>query len=342
MLIALTLSGPCLAADAAQGLQFHFDYSMARIASKAVGSGDFDAATNAQICAQPAAAAIIRKLRLSDCGALIDHLRALRKSDRMSRAAQLLAPELAKRDEGKYAPLAADVAHQLAAYVPASFSATLKVHFIFGSYSEGFAFDDTPDDVYVNLALFSQASTQELAETVAHELFHAVQAHVMRPETLPTAPGAVAETGPVWLNHLLANLEQEGTAELFTHPVADRPATVHSAHRKEGIERNAQRVYSLVTMFETLGWRMLLVPPSDENAYDRIYGLMFYNDFDATAYDLGWLMATTIEKKDGKAAIFALFGEKPSRFIQRYQTIAVADGNLPVFSDDFMQKVDAL
>jgi hypothetical protein len=91
-----------------------------------------------------------------------------------------------------------------------------------------------------------------------------------------------------------------------------------------------------------LGWRLYHQPPADENVYDGIYGLMFYTDFDATAYDLGWLMASTIEKADGKAGVYALLKKEPKQFLLRYQTLAAADGKLPTFSDDFIRKIVTL
>ncbi|MYM39432.1 DUF5700 domain-containing putative Zn-dependent protease [Duganella qianjiadongensis] len=343
ILLALCSSVFSIAADeqsATQlGIHFNFDFETARIVSKAVSTGDFDEAALNDFCTLPDAKAMIKKMRLNNCDALLLHLKGFRKSKKAIASAQLLTSELTRTDNGKYAPLAAEVLRQIKDYVPPEFSAHINVHFIFGSNSDGFTFDDVPDDVYVNLATFSEASVQELGETVAHELFHAVQAHIMRPESLPTAQGPASKTGPIWMNHLLVNLVQEGTAELFTHPVAERPPTPYSAQRKIGIERNAIRIHSLVTMFETLGWRLLFAPPNDEQAYDRIYGLMFYKNFDETAYDLGWLMASTIVKKDGKMAIFNLLKEEPKQFFLHYQTIALEDGNLPIFSDEFIEKI---
>lgn len=337
--IALTLLFALPAAAHADNLRFSFDFETARIVSGAVAGGD---AVPAAFCASDDARALIRKMRFKDCEALLQRFTKLRDNQKAVDAAKLLNAELARSDYGRYAPLAAEVASQIKQYVPADFSADLKVHFIFGSYSGGFAFDDVPDDVYVDLMRFPGATTQELAETVAHELFHAVQTHVMKHETLPTAHGPAAQTGPVWLNHLLAHLVQEGTAELFTHPIAERAATPYSATRKAGIERNAIRIHGIVTLYETLGWRMLRVPPDNEDAYDQIYGLMFFTDFDETGYDLGWLMASTIAAADGKSAIFALLKQPPRQFVLRYQALALKDGKLPRFSADFIKEVETL
>jgi hypothetical protein len=323
-------------------LHFKFDFETARMVSSAVSTGNFEAAAFADFCTTPDARALIKKMRLKGCDALLLHFKSFSKNKKAMAAASLISSELSKPDNGKYAPLAAEVSRQIKEYVPPELQANLNVHFIFGSYSGGFAFDDVPDDVYVNLARFSEATTQELAETVAHELFHAVQTHVMRPESLPTAAGQATRNGPIWVNHLLVNLQQEGTAELFTHPIADRPPTLYSTQRKLGIERNAKRIASLITMFETLGWRLLYVPPDDEDAYDRIYGLMFYTDFDETAYDLGWLMASTIAETDGKVAIFNLLKQEPKRFLLRYQAIALANGKLPTFSSEFIRKIETI
>src|SRR5476649_2378182 len=319
--ILFALFGPMFAANAQElsspqaGIHFNFDFDTARIVSQAVSTGDFDGSSFVNFCTRPDGKAMIRKMDLKDCDALLLHLKNFQKNEKALAAAKLLIDELIKPDSGKYGLLGEEVSRQIREYVP--------------------------DDVYVNLAGFSDATIQELGETVAHELFHAVQAHIIRAESLPTLPGLAKNTGPFWLNHLLLNLEQEGTAELFTHQIADRPPTPYSAHRRQGIERDSSRMSGLITMFETLGWRLLFAPPNDEEAYDRIYGLMFYTDFDETAYDLGWLMANTITKKDGKMAIFNLLKKEPKQFVLRYQAIALENGKLPIFSDEFIREIDS-
>ena len=343
VLVLRALSIVAFGLSKAAGAQtFDFDYTHASLVSKAVNSGDFDERTITALRALPQTSAITRKLLLKDSDANLDYLRTLNASPAKKLAAGLVAAELARADGGKFAQVGAEVARQLKQYVPPDFNARVTVHFIFGTDSGGFTLDGAPNDVYVNLAMFTQASALELSEMVAHEVFHAVQANVMLPSPQPAAGTAVATTGPAWLKLQLYYLEQEGTAELFTHAMANRPATAYSATRKAGIERNRARMWGIASMFESLGFRLYTVPPANEVAYDRIYGLMFNTDFDETGYDLGWLMASTIEKKDGKAALFAMLKREPKHFLLRYQTLALADGNLPSFSDAFIKVVDAL
>jgi hypothetical protein len=323
-------------------LEFGFDAGLAKVAAQAVAAGEFDDATLAAIRAHPASAAMVRKMQLKGVDDLAAHFRKLAANPAARDAARLVSAELASADAGKVGPLAAVVTRQLRAYLPPQFAARLKVWFIFGGNASGFAFDDVPDDVYVNLANYTQATTEELAETVSHELFHAVQTHVMTVPPRPASGMALAATGPVWMKRLVYDLLQEGTAELFTHPVADRPATAYSGRSKARIERNGKRMRGIMTLFETTAWRVRLAPPHDENAYDRIYGALFYTDFDETGYDLGWLMASTIEKKEGKEAIFALLKEDPVQFVLRYQAIAATEPALPKFSDNFLEALRAL
>ena len=339
MLLA-TLVGGISAAATAQ--TFDFDYGHATLVSEAVRRGYFDAATTTAVRALPETGAITRKLRLKDENANLAYLRKLHEDPTKKQAAGIVAAELMRAEGGKFAAVGEEVKRQLKQYVPEQLSARFTVHFIFGTDSGGFALDGAPNDVYVNLAMFSQASAQELAEMVAHELMHAVQANVMPPSPQPAAGTTRANTGSAWLKLQLYYLEQEGTAELFTHAVADRPATAYSATRKASIERNRARIWGIAMMFESLGWRLYTAPPAGEIAYDRIYSLMFTTDFDETAYDLGWLMASTIEKHDGKAALFALLKEEPKQFLLRYQALALGDDNLPSFGDAFINIVKAL
>lgn len=322
-------------------LELRFDYEMARQVSRALRNGGLDARTAPAVLALPAAAGMIKKMHFKDGDALAAHFQAMAKDPAAVAAAALVADELEKKDGGKYALLADEVTRQLRQYVPPAFAARLKVYFIFGSYSDGFAFGDDPYNVYVNLARFSTATVQELAETVAHELFHAVQIGSMG-----SPPGSIApppaQAGNVWLNRLMYDLFQEGTAELFSHALANRPETPHSRRAYRRIARNAGRMAGIVDLFETAALRLALAPPANEDGYDRVYGLMFYTEFDETAYDLGWVMATAIEKKDGKPAIAALFKAPPKRFVLRYQEIALADATLPRFGDAFIRMVGAL
>lgn len=342
---ALVLGAGASAAAAASvpdPLEFRFDFAFAQAASLAFKDGEIDAGEAERIRALPAAAAMVRKLKLEDSEALIAFLRKQAANPKMKDAAALVADQFSRADGGGYAPLAAEVTHMLKQYVPAQFRAKLNVYFIFGGNAGGFAFDDNADDVYVNLARFSKATSTDLAETVAHELFHAVQSRVMSAPPRPAAGAAQHTTGAVWMNRLLYDLLQEGTAELFTHPVANRPASAHSARNVARIERNGNRMRGLMTLFETTAFRLLRTPPRDEDQYDGIYGLLFYGEFDEPAYDIGWTMAHAIEKRDGKAAIFALLSRPPRQFILRYQELAAADPALPRFSDEFMLQVRAL
>jgi Putative zinc dependent peptidase (DUF5700) len=333
---------PSPTAAAPASLEFSFDAGLAKLAAQAVATGGFDDATLAAIRAHPASAAMVRKMRLKDVDDLIAYFRKLAGNASSRDAARQVSAELASPDGGKLGPLSTTVTRQLRAYVPSQFAARLKVWFLFGGNAGGFAFDDVQDDVYVNLANYTQATTEELAEIVSHELLHAVQGHVMATPPRPASGMPVAATGPVWMKRLVYDLLQEGTAELFTHGVAERAATAHSSRDKARIERNSKRIRGIMTLFETTGWRLRLAPPPDENAYDRIYGALFYADFDETAYDLGWLMASTIEKQEGKGAIFELFKNDPVQFVLRYQAIAEKEASLPKFSDEFIEALRAL
>ena len=347
-LLAITLVClPARSAQAAQGLAFSFDYEFARVVSLAVKNKTFDEKSVAEIRALPATAAMMKKMNLKNADDLIAHLRQLSANAKASEAAAMVSAELAKKDAGTYAAIAKDVERQLQQYVPAQFAGRYSVVYVFGSPSMGFAFSEDPVNVYVDLGKFTTATPQELAETMAHELLHAVQINVMPPTpgsagapisaTLPTATA-----GAAWTNRLLYDLLQEGTAELLTHPVAERPPTIFSQRIVDRFHRNSKRMSGLVALLETLGHRLMLAPPSDEAAYDRLYALMFYMSFDETAYDLGWVMANAIEKKEGKAAIMGLLKQSPKHFVLRYQAIAIKDAALPEFSEEFLRIVRTL
>ncbi len=338
---------PAFCAAPAQGLEFAFDFEFAKLVSQAVNSQHFDEKSRAAIRALPATAGMVKKMHLKDADALIEHLRKLPANPTVKEAAAIVSVELAKQNAGTYAAVADEVRRQLRQYVPAEFAGRYRVLFVFGSGSMGFAFSEDPVNVYVDLAKFSTATTQELAETVAHELFHALQINVMPPSpgssVAPVSPGlSTAAAGAAWTNRLLYDLLQEATAELLNHPIVDRPDTAFSQRIRHRFERNAKRLPGLVALLETMGHRLYYAPPRDEAAYDRIYSLMFYMSFDETAYDLGWVMANAIEKKEGKAAIMGLLKQSPKHFVLRYQAIAEKDAALPKFSEEFLRIVRTL
>jgi hypothetical protein len=330
-----------LSSRAESALQFTFDYEFARLASQSVQAGTLDAATAQKIRALPAAPGMVRKMKLKDTDALLAYLRTLPKDQRSADAARLLQAEF-RNGGGKYNALATDVAQMLKVYLPEQFAARLRVLFVFGGYASGFTFDDDADNVYVNLAHYPAATGKDLAEMIAHELFHAVQTHVMTTPPRPVAGAASEPLGSIWLSRLLYDLVQEGTAELFTHAIAEREASQYSTRSREAKLRNAKRIRGIVTMYETAGLRLLYAPPPNEDDYEAVYSLLFYGDFDDLGYELGWMMANALEKKYGKEVIFKLLSDQPKQFLLRYQALAAEDAQLPKFSEEFVRAVSAL
>jgi len=324
-------------------LEISFNFDAARDIAAAVAAGDVDAAALEKIKKLPQSAAMIQKMRMKDFDAFAAYLRTMANDTEARKRAALVLAELDKQSGGKYQSLESEVMQKLKAYVPERFGARVHIHFIFGTGSGGFAFGG--DDVYVNLDRYVNASALELAEIVEHEVFHGIQSYA-KPRNSETelAQSDNAGTPPakMWTRQLLSNLLEEGTAELFTHTIVDRPATEFSRKDKEKIERNARRIQGIMTMFETIVHRLETLPPRDGKEYDAVYGLMFYTDFDETAYQLGWTMVMAIEKKEGKTAVFELLKHEPKDFVLRYQALAKDDQTLPKFSDVFIETIRGL
>ena len=324
-------------------LEISFNFDAAHLIAAIVAAGEVDPAALEKIKKLPQSAAMIRKMRMNDFDAFAAYLRTLASDPETRKRAALVLAELEKHTGGKYQSLEAEVMQKLQTYVPERFGARVHVHFIFGTGSGGFAFGG--DDVYVNLGRYINASKVELAEIVEHEVFHGIQSYAKPRNTdaeLARNDGRGTPPAKLWTRQLLSNLLEEGTAELFTHTVADRPASEFSRQGKEKIERNARRIQGIVTMFETIVHRLVTNPPRDGKEYDAVYGLMFYTDFDETAYELGWTMVKAIENKQGKQAVFELLKHEPKEFVLRYQAIAKDDRTLPKFSDAFIETIQAL
>jgi hypothetical protein len=317
-----------------KGLELEFDFEFARTVTRLVTEGHLDTAQ--PIAALPATAPLLRKMRLNDADAFLGYLREQAKDGSVVDGARTT---LARLDGGELAGLPSDVRRRLQPYLPPGLDQRIQVFFLFGGSSSGFAFGG--DDVYVNLGKFTRASADEIAGTVTHEVFHAVQARVMPPFPVKDWDGT-GPAGPNWVRALLHNLAQEGTAELFTHVGSEGLGSAFSREIALKNQRNAGRIAGIVVMFESLAFRLGSTPPVDYQQYDGIYGLMFYETFDATAYQLGWVMAKAIEDRDGQAAITRLLAQGPKAFLLRYQEIAQADPKLPRFSDPFLALVRSL
>jgi hypothetical protein len=314
-----------------------FDFEFVRIVARAIARGPFDDSVAQQIATLPATAAMLQKMRLKSEADLVAYLRSYAQEPGVAHAARDV---LARIDGAEGAGLAADVRRRLQPYLPSGLDQRISVWFVFGGGSSGFAFGG--DDVYVNLAKFTSASADEIATTVTHEVFHAVQSRLMPRFPLRDWDGHDVPAGTIWVRVFLHNLVQEGTAELFTHVGDEALGSAHSRDIALKNARNAKRTAGIVVMFESLAFRLFTTPPADYAEYDGIYGLMFYETFEATAYQLGWVMAKAIEQKDGQAGIARLLAQQPKQFVLRYQELALADPSLPKFSERFLALVKSL
>ncbi|WP_426318153.1 hypothetical protein [Pseudoduganella sp. R-43] len=101
---------------------------------------------------------MVRKMRLKDADAFIEHLRGLARDAKKVDLASQVQSEFWRENSSKVALAAAEITRRQKAYVPPEFSANLTVHFVFGGNAMGFAFDDMHDDVYVELSRLTQAS----------------------------------------------------------------------------------------------------------------------------------------------------------------------------------------
>lgn len=321
-----------------QGLELVFDFAHARLVAAAIAGGRLDGLAAADLAALPATAALQRKMNLRS----VDELRAALQADAREASVKVAARTTLERlDGGDLAGLAATVRQRLEPYLPPGFAQRVEVFFLFGGRASGFAFGG--DDVYVNLAKFADATSDEIAATVTHEVFHAVQSVVM-PKFPSLAGGreATAAAGNAAVTAFLHNLAQEGSAELFSHVGPEGLDSPYARDIARKNERNAKRIAGIVTMFESLAFRLHAVPPRDATEYDQIYGLMFYESFDATAYQLGWVMARAIVERDGPPGLTRLLAAGPKAFVLRYQELAAADPALPRFGDRFLALVAGL
>ena len=282
-------------------------------------------------------------MKLQGFGQLREHLEKLATDTQEREKARSIAEQFGLQTR-KASEVEAKMRVLLQGYVPANLRAHIQLVFLFGGSSSGFAFGG--DEVYLNLAHFADASSDEIAEIAAHEVFHAIQAHLM-PEldgggcvSPAMAAGDTRPCGRLRATQLMHSLVQEGTASLFDFDGAGRGSSQLSKKLASQRTKNISSLPSITAMFESLTYRQYYVPTPDEQDRERIYGLLFYGKpNDQLGYALGYTMAHAIVTREGKPALLNLLSMPPKQFILHYQSLAMSDSALPRFSQEFIRFV---
>ena len=208
------------------------------------------------------------------------------------------------------------VVERLGRYAPPGLRVDVKVSFVLGGTSDGFA--PTDDTFYIALHYFED-DVEGLKLLMAHELYHTVQSAARRASGLERAEPSAANVARAV--RLMGAVMNEGTASVVGDPLGVAGGKGYVDRFRAKFERNLARIDSNVALFETLLFRAVHDPTADDGP---MYALGFSGAWDSPLYFVGYRMARVIERHRGPGALAAAVGRDPREFFALYLDVARA------------------
>jgi len=206
--------------------------------------------------------------------------------------------------------LTGEVTQRILKYTPAGVAVDVKVYFIVGGTSDGFA--PNSKTFYVALDYFED-DYEGLKLVMAHELFHNVQAAAAAANKQFFKEGAPANVKNSFT--LLQNTLKEGTASAIGDPLEVTSGKKYTTWFQGKYRTNLRRIESNFALFDTLLFRLYNDPDADPG---KLYNIGFSGMFDSALYFVGYRMTRVLEKHKGKDVITAAINENPVRFFNQY------------------------
>jgi hypothetical protein len=228
--------------------------------------------------------------------------------------AQLAATTaLLSQIENNQKALADSIAERIMKYAPpAGIKVNVKVYFIVGGTSDGFAPDS--NIFYVALHYFGD-DYEGLKLLMSHELYHNAQAGARGGKQF------VKESDAANIKNcfdFLRNTLDEGTASVVGDPLEVAGGKKWISWFQGKFKNNLGHIEGNFTLFDTLLYRLYNDPNADSG---KIYYIGFTATYDSPLYFVGYRMARVIEKHKGKNAVASLIGENPIQFFAQYMDI---------------------
>jgi hypothetical protein len=220
------------------------------------------------------------------------------------------------------------------AYLPSGTRLRARVYLLIKPRTNSFVFE-TATDPAIMLYLDPARSAAELENTIAHELHHIGYAAGCAGPDEPTADSALASARQ-WLGAFgegVAMLAAAGGPEV--HPHAVSPAEDRKRWDRDVANAGADLRRVEAFLGDILDGR-LADPDSTRQAGMAFFGVQ------GPWYTVGWLMAATIERADGRAALVGTLCD-PAALLRRYNEAAVRSGEpgLPRWSPDLVARLSA-
>ena len=254
--------------------------------------------------------------------------RAFLVSDSLLRRAPALLRALLHWKAARYD----EATRRALAYLPAGTPIRARVYLLIKPRTNSFVFEQTTDPA-IMLYLDPTRTRAQLENTVAHELHHIGYAAACH--STPDAPAdSTVSTAREWLGAFgegVAMLAAAGGPDV--HPHATSP--IEDRARWDRDVANAPEDLRKVEAFllDVLD-RRIVDPDSIGRAGMAFFGVQ------GPWYTVGWLMAATVERNSGRAALVGLLCD-PVKLLASYNAAAGRDqrARLPLWSDTLLARL---
>ena len=217
------------------------------------------------------------------------------------------------------------------AYLPASTPIRAKVYLLIKPRTNSFVFEPAIDPA-IMLYLDPASTRAQLENTVAHELHHIGYAAACDSPTDAPADSAVA-TALQWLGAFgegVAMLAAAGGPEV--HPHATSPAEDRARWDRDVANAPADLGRVEAFLLNVLDRRV-----TDPDSIGRA-GMSFFG-VQGPWYTLGWVMASTVERSGGRAALVNVLCD-PAELLAAYNAAARGpEDALPLWSDTLLARL---
>lgn len=220
-------------------------------------------------------------------------------------ATQVLLDQIEKNNQ----TLANEIIDRIRQYTPPGTPIDVKIYFIAGGTSDGFAPDRKT--FYVALHYFED-DYEGLKLLMAHELYHNAQSSAISGRKFLKDGAAVNITNSF---SLLQSTLQEGTASVVGDPLEITNGKKYISWFQGKFKNNLRRIDTNFALFDTLLYRLYNDAEADTG---KLYNIGFSGTFDSALYFVGYRMARVIEKHKGKQAIASAISENPLQFFNQY------------------------
>jgi hypothetical protein len=251
----------------------------------------------------------------------------------MSDNARLEAPAFASTLHAWRTTDIAGAAARAAAYLPSGTPIRASLYFMIKPRRNTFVFDVQKDPT-IFVAIDPTLSAEEFQNEYAHELHHIGYGVACRADTLGKSRDPRSSTLLEWMGALgegWAMLAAAGDPRINPHATSSPPTRATWDHDYANVGADLSRLQDFF---------LAILNGELSDSSTTATGMTFFGPVQGPWYTVGYLMASTIERTDGHAALLAVLCD-PAAMVLRYQEIAVSR-SLPTWSDAFVQRLRAL